>query len=334
VDKTVTDVVKIHVLKKKEDKMRNFIVQFIYLFFVCIIQINLSAQEETLKEIKFPVLKGDYLGQKPPGLDPKIFAPGIISTDVSEGCVSFTKDQSLFLFVRAGTGILIMHQVNSIWTEPKLAPFSAGRSDWDFMLAPDDKTLFVSSGRPDKKGDETLRDYRIWITERKGDVWTTAVLLPAPVNTGQHDSYPCATKDGTLYFFSNRDGGIGEGDIYRSKKINGTYKQVENLGAPINTRYHEVDAYVDPEENYMIFCSKRPGGFGGADFYISFGGSKGNWSNPVNMGPKINSQADEYIPYVSPDEKYFFYTSNKTGNREIYWVDARIITYFKKVNKK
>lgn len=50
---------------------------------------------------------------------------------------------------------------------------------------------------------------------------------------------------------------------------------------------------------------------------------------PVNMGENINSSYAEYIPYVSPDQKYFFFTSNKSGNREIYWVDAKFIQELK-----
>ena len=290
-----------------------------FLLSIHLVFINCSKKND------FPVLKGPYLGQKLPGMTPEVFAPGIISTDVSEGCVSFTQNNNLFLFTRSGKGILLMQQVNGKWTAPELAPFSAGKCDWDFMLAPDDKTVFVSSGRPDKKGGDTLRDYRIWVSERNGDNWSTPVLLPAPVNTGQHDSYPAITDDGTLYFFSNRDGGLGEGDIYRSGKIGSKYPDVDNLGSPINTSYHEVDPYIAPKENYMIFCSDRPGGFGDADFYISFRTKEGIWSNPINMGAKINSKAAEYIPYVTSDGKYFFFTSNKPGNREIYWVDAKVI---------
>jgi hypothetical protein len=282
---------------------------------------------------EFPILKGPYLGQKPPGLIPEVFAQGIISTEVNEGCVSFTHDNTLFFFARAGIGILFMQQVNNIWTEPKLAPFSAGKSDWDFMLAPDDKNILISSGRPDKNGGETLRDYRIWVSERKEDNWSTPFLLPEAVNSGQHDSYPCITENGTLYFFSNREGGKGNGDIYRAEMNMGNYNSVENLGAPINTVYHEVDSYVDPKENYMIFCSDKPGGFGDADIYISFLTKKRTWSDPINMGSKINSDAAEYIPYVTPDGKYFFFTSNKTGNREIYWVDAIIIENLKSKEK-
>jgi Tol biopolymer transport system component len=149
------------------------------------------------------------------------------------------------------------------------------------------------------------------------------------VNSGQHDSYPSVTKDGTLYFFSRRDGGLGHGDIYRSTLSNGEYTQVENLGKPINTEYHEVDPYIAQDESYIIFCSDKPGGFGKADFYISFRRDEGLWTEAVHMGGKVNSPQAEYIPYVTPDGKYFFFTSNKSGNRDIYWVDAKIIDELK-----
>ena len=82
-------------------------------------------------------------------------------------------------------------------------------------------------------------------------------------------------------------------------------------------------------QEQLGFASDRPGGYGKADFYISFRNGT-TWSDPVNMGSKFNTTENEYIPYVSPDEKYFFFTSSITGNREIYWVDAKIIKSFRK----
>ena len=279
-------------------------------------------------ESDFPVLKGPYLGQKPPGITPVVFAPGIISTEATEGASSFSRDGRFYLFARARSaeeGIFIMEQKNGIWSKPRLAPFSAGKHDWDFMLAPDGKTVFVASGRPTHKGGSPVRDHRIWMSEKTVDSWSEPRLLPSPVNSGQHDSYPSLTKDGTLYFFSRRDGGLGHGDIYRSRKINDQYTEIENLREPVNTVHHEVDPYIAPDESYLIFCSDKPGGFGNEDFYISYRKRDGSWTIPVNMGDNVNSLHQEYIPYVTPDGKHFFFTSNKSGNRDIYWMDAKII---------
>ena len=206
-----------------------------------------------------------------------------------------------------------------------MAPFSAGRHDWDFTLAPDGKTVYVASGRPHTKGGSPERDHSIWVSEKTKSGWTEPQLLPYPVNAGQHDSYPSITEDGTLHFFSRRDGGLGDGDIYKSKKTDGKFTEVQNLGPPINTKFHEADPFIAPDESYLIFCSDRPGGFGREDIYISFRKDDGSWTEPTNLGDKVNTPYDEYIPAVTPDGKYFFFTTNKTGVRNIYWVDAKIL---------
>jgi hypothetical protein len=71
------------------------------------------------------------------------------------------------------------------------------------------------------------------------------------------------------------------------------------------------------------------GGLGEDDLYVTFRTENGSWSDPVHMGGDINSEASENRPYVSPDGKYFFYTSSVRGNRDIYWVDARILQKLK-----
>ncbi len=312
--------------------MKTFYKIIVLLLILSFSMMPASAQDNTEEKPDFPVLKGPYLGQKPPGVTPEVFAPGIISTDANEGCCCFSKDGQLFLFARAGSslpGILMMEQIDGTWTKPRLASFSAGKYDWDFMLSPDSKTVFVSSGRPLKKGGLPQKDYRIWISEQIKNGWSEPRLLPFPVNTGEHDSYPSVTEDGTLYFFSARKGGIGERNIYKSLRINKKYPKVEILGSPINTKHQELDPFIAPDESYLIFCSGKPGGFGKADIYISFRKRDGSWMEPVNMGDKINSSYSEYIPYLTLDGKYFFFTSNKPGNREIYWVDAKVIEVLK-----
>jgi len=277
---------------------------------------------------ELPVLKGPYLGQQPPGQTPEVFAPSIISTPAPEGSSWFSEDGRLFLFTRgrsAVNGILLMEEVSGVWSEPRLAPFSAGQHDWDFVLAPDGKTVFLASGRPVHSGEPAPRDHSIWMSRRTAQGWSEPERLPRPVNAGQHDSFPSVAADGTLYFFSGRDGGLGQGDIYRSRPVRGRYLEVENLGAPVNSASHEVDPFIAPDESYLIFCSDRPGGHGKDDMYIVFAKAGGGWTAPVNMGETVNSPHQEYIPSVSRDGKYFFFTTNKFGNRDIYWMDASMI---------
>jgi Tol biopolymer transport system component len=149
--------------------------------------------------------------------------------------------------------------------------------------------------------------------------------LASPVNSDHHDIFPSVAKDGTIYFFSERDGGLGMADLYRSKPIEGSYTKVENLGVPINTNQDEIDPFIAPDESYLIFCSKARDGYGEQDLFISFKKPDGSWTEPANMGESINSSGNDWIPFVTPDNKYFFFGSNRNGQDDIFWVDARVV---------
>jgi Tol biopolymer transport system component len=101
------------------------------------------------------------------------------------------------------------------------------------------------------------------------------------------------------------------------------------LDAPINTEHNEHDPFIAPDGSYLIFTSDRLGGFGSADLYICFRRNDDSWSQPKNMGPTINSNEYDYCAILSPDEKYFFFSSSRSGNGDVYWVDAKIIEKLK-----
>jgi hypothetical protein len=292
----------------------------------CLYLLATSAVFSQQKE--FPKLTGPYLGQTPPGIEPKLFAPGIITTDTSEGCSGWGNDMEYFIFQRwidRKSKLYIMNQVNGVWSEPKLLPFVDKYKVGDFTIAPDGKTIvFASKILIEEIGSEG-EGSNIWIVEKTATDWTEPKHIGAPINTKYHDSYPCFAKNGNLYFFSRKPGGFGQSDIYLSKFIEGKYQMPVNLGSSLNTEYHEWDTYIAPDESYMIYCSMMPGGLGSDDLYITFKTNNDSWSKPVHIGNEINTEKSENRPYVSPDGKYFFYTSTIRGNRDIYWVDAQII---------
>jgi hypothetical protein len=300
------------------------------LWIVLILLIGISHAQEKSKD--FPQLKGPYLGQQPPGMTPQLFAPGTISTDISEGCSGWGNDMEYFVFQRwidRKPYHYIMKQVNGVWSKPEsiltLDKYKAG----DFTIAPDGKTMaFASNIYIDEIGSEG-EGGNIWIVEKTETNWTEPQHVGTPINTKYHDSYPCLAANRNLYFFSRKPGGYGDSDLYMSEFVNGKYQIPINLGSNLNTKYHEWDTYIAPDESYMIFCSMMPGGQGGDDLYITFKTDDGTWSKAVHMGNQINSEKSENRPYVSPDGKYFFYTSTKRGNRDIYWIDAKIIEELK-----
>lgn len=99
-------------------------------------------------------------------------------------------------------------------------------------------------------------------------------------------------------------------DIYRCKWENGQYSEPENLGDSINTRFAEFEPYIAPDESFMIFMAGRAEGLGGFDFYVSCN-QNGVWSGAKNLGTPINSPGNELSPQISPDGKYFFFSSTR-----------------------
>lgn len=282
-----------------------------------------------------PVLKGPYLGQKPPGLKPEIFAPGIISTDLHEGSSGFNLNSTHFVFQRIEDNKLFTYEMerkNGQWTKPRIVPFAHMMRNGDFVFAPDGKTLYFQSNMAIEGLESEGTISNIWITKKTETSWTEPKHLSFKINTKWLDSFASATTEETLYFFSRKSEGKGKSDLYKSHFINGEYTEAQNLGDAFNTEEHEWDPFIAPDESYLIFCSTKPEGYGNDDFYISFRNKDLSWSKPVNMGEEINSKDSENRPYVTPDGKYFFFTSTKRGNRDIYWVDAIIFDKLKKLS--
>lgn len=273
---------------------------------------------------EFPVLKGDYLGQKPPGITPEIFAPGIVSTNKSEFNAAFSPDQKYFFFSVNESGretMKFMEYKNNQWTPPQYAPFVSSRNDCDPFFSHDGSRLYFISTRP-KKSNKGSKDWDIWYVEKMDSGWTEPRNIGPPVNSDQNEYYVSLTRDGTIYFASNRPGGSGSFDIYRSKFSSGQYLKPENLGASINTKYLEHDPFIAPDESYILFTSvDRPGGFGTGDLYVSSRRKAGSWTESKNLGKAFNTNGYDFCPIVSPDGKYFFFT--RKG--DIYWVSMKVI---------
>ena len=307
---------------------------FIFLIVIVLMIGILFAQE---KELEFPVVKGPYLGQKPPGMVPEIFAPGIISTDMHEGSSGFDINSRHFVFQRNMNRKVYTYETerkNEQWSQPKLVPFAHMMRNGDFTFAPDGKTLFFQSNTPIAGLEEEGTVSNIWVIKKTDTGWTEPNHLDFNINTKWADSFASVTNDGTLYFFSRKPGGLGKSDLYKSLLVDGRYSEAINLGNILNTEEHEWDPFIAPDESYLIFCSTKPGGLGSDDFYISFPAKNGSWGKPIHMGGRINCWSSDNRPYVTPDGKYFFYTSAKRGVRDIYWVDSKIIETYRQNKSK
>jgi hypothetical protein len=302
----------------------------------------------------FPTLSGPYLGQKRPGPTPEIFAPGILSLGFHEHNIAISPEGEEIFFVAASSDfsrylIMTTRLEKGAWTMPEAAPFSGGRNDGAPAFSPDGKRLYFSSRRPWPAGGTSAEDFDIWYVDRRGDSWTDPVNLGSPVNTGHNEVNPSVMSDGTIVFQRIEKLGTLDWDLYMSSPINGIYAPPERLPAPINTEANEAGPFIAADGSYLLFQSNRPGGYGIMDLYIAFRTRSGGWSEPVNLGEKINSPFSDWGPAVSPDGKYFFFSSFRNvqplapespdyfeymksrlgtpspGKGTLYWVEATVI---------
>jgi hypothetical protein len=184
---------------------------------------------------------------------------------------------------------------------------------------PDGSKLFFLSHRGE--GGE-----RIWWVDRTADGWSEPQLVDDGPNTmSKHWQFSVAAN-GSIYFNSGDPGGLGAGDLYVSRFVDGRYTEPVNLGAPVNSELSEDRPFIAPAESYLLFVRLTPpDGLGLTDLYVSFRRDDGTWTPPRNMGPRVNSPANEGCPIVAPDGRYLFFNSHRNGNADNYWMDAAII---------
>ncbi len=261
----------------------------------------------------------------------EIFAPDIISTDQHESNLVFTPDGNEIYFTNwakeTGTKILFSRKTDRQWESLALASFSKNYGDVDVSFSYDGKRVFFGTRRP-RPGETEMRKkgFDIWFADRNKTGWSNEQYLGPVINSGNHQVYPSVARNGTLYFQAKRKQGYGKADIYRSKLIDGVYQAPENLGSVINSENYEGDVFIAHDQSYLIVSiSGREDSLGDADLYISFAHSNGSWSSLKNMGSAVNSNKREFCPSVTHDGKYFFFTTNRFGNGDIFWIDAKII---------
>ena len=228
---------------------------------------------------------------------------------------AFTPDGKTLFFLRSTPTfslwtIVFSQFANGRWGTAEVAPFSGQYSDADPFITADGSRLYFISNRP--VPGKTKPDLDIWLTEKSNNGWSEPKNVGAPISSPGNEWYPTIAANGTIYFGSDREGGKGRNDIYRSRLVDGKYTEPENLGDVINTPFNEFEALIAPDERFLILMAGgRPESRGGFDLYISYN-RNGTWTKPINLGDKINSSGNEYSPTISPDGKYFFWTSARS----------------------
>lgn len=254
---------------------------------------------------------------------PTLFEPGKISTGKYERDMALSPDgkELYYTIQHPKTGysqIVCCTKTKTGWSIPQIASFSGKYSDLEPAFSPDGKRLYFASDRPlDQQGNK--KDYDIWYTQRIKGQWSTPVNLGHAVNAEGNEFYPSVTRNGNLYFTAERKGGVGREDIYVSAFKNNNHIPAVALDTNINSYLYEFNAFVDPDEKYIVFTSYgRPDDFGKGDLYISKKNNKGEWTPAINMGKEVNSAWLDYCPFVSPDGKTLYFTSERVNAAGLY----------------
>lgn len=258
---------------------------------------------------KFPYLTGPYMGQTPPGNEPRRFAPGIVSPS---HCTITVSPDGKEMYWADGTRIMGSRIQDGRWIKPAVVSFSdkGSLSLYDDVpfLTPDNKKLFFTSRRP--LGSNSENKENIWYVERTPSGWSEPRSVSAEVNAMQLHWQVSVSRSETLYFGGTAKDSYGLLDIYCSKYVNGEYKKPVNLGPVINSGDGETMPCIAPDESFLIFYKvvlQRP------SLYISFRAKDGQWL-PPRMIERISARVGAIL---SLDGKYLFF-----DNR---WVSANII---------
>lgn len=288
----------------------------------------LAAKGADTSGLRFPVLSGDYLGQKPPAEEPELFAPGIISSVWGlHSTAVFSPDGNEVFWAPMMTfpgeiysrgGLMMMKRVGGRWTAPAWAPFSGPDVNDDVpFFSQDGQRLYFISARP-LPGETSGGREGIWFADRTAGGWTQPRPLDPLVNASDMHWAFSLDKQGDLYFGGQGPDSRGLSDIYLARVSRGRYERPVNLGGPINSADGENTPFIAPDGSYLVFSRQY-------DLWASFRGADGAWSEPVKLGPEVNTPAIELCPIVTADGRYLFFLSGRDGESHAYWVSAKVL---------
>lgn len=186
--------------------------------------------------------------------------------------------------------------------------------DYCPLITADGNTLYFTSRRQGTTGNlkdpsgQWLED--IYMARRIDEVWTNAVNVGAPINTNTHDATVGLNPDGSSMIVYHTSADLVGGDLYETRIHAGKWQTPQVMTPQINSKHHEPSASIAPGGDEIYFTSDRPGGYGGRDLYRIRRLPNGQWSLPLNLGPKVNTAFDEDAPFIHSDGITLFFSSN------------------------
>lgn len=251
--------------------------------------------------------------------EPELFLPELFNGLPNVRDFSMNKNQNEFYFTvesyaKEYSFIAYSKKVNGKWQKPETTSFSGQYKDLEPFLSPDGLKLFFASNRKNNDSDEVKKDMNIWYVTRESlsDNWSNPINVGSIINTSANEFYPSVTKKGDLFFTAEYKNSKGKEDIYVSRFINGKYTTPTPLNSAVNSEKYEFNAFVAPDESFIIFTSYgRKDDLGRGDLYISKRGKHNEWL-PAEHLTNINSKKLDYCPFVDLANNKIYYTTSKS----------------------
>ncbi len=248
-----------------------------------------------------------YLGQTPPGLEPQIFAPGIVSVEnAMDFAASFSPDGQEFYFTRSPEGqtnaLYETHVADGEWTAPAPVTFSTEFPAFEGHVTADNQILYFGWFRPAPDGITSTSDAGIWAVDRTSTGWSE----PRYVGEGMFVS---SDQLGQLYVT-----GFPGNSYPAVSKVN----LVDGKFGSLERQFDGVHPAIAPDGSYLVYDN------GDGYLTVRFWQSEGRWGSPKNLVAQ-GLPAEGSISSISPDGKYLFYTYQG----DLYWVSTEIILNLK-----
>ncbi len=157
------------------------------------------------------------------------------------------------------------------------------------------------------------RNEDFYESDRINGTWRKAFPLPGNINSSTfNEGAQNISQDGNWLIFTgcNFPEGLGSCDLYISYLTRNGWSEPKNLGPNVNSEFWESTPSLSPDKKDLYFSSNVPGGFGGKDIWVCHRNEDGSWGEPLNLGPEINTPADESTPFIHADNRTLYFNSN------------------------
>lgn len=273
----------------------------------------------------FPVLRGPWLGQDPPGDEAAVLLPGVLKPPGGyHSAVVFAPGGAEACWTAMGSGVTFMSRLrDGVWSRPEALSWDREFGVREPFYSRDGNRVYFLSRRPPPG--EVVERERIWFVERRAEGWSPPRPIGRTVSSHPtHWSFSFSAS-GNLYFTSEVAGVRGEQDIYVAPGSPQGLRTPRDLGPAVNSDVRDFCPFVAPDESYLVFARSVPAQRGRSDLFVSFRTADGAWTPAQNLGPAVNTPHNEVAPVVTPDGLALVFARVSAEVNDVYWVSTRVI---------